>query len=126
MFGFDSAMFGALQVTPSWLGTFGTTVEKGKPAVTALQQSLLNSLPWIGKLFGIVISEPLNEKYGYKVSLIIACIIQTIGVLIESKLRDASFLHIRDRPLLMLRYSGGDTLGCVLRGSSCRLRSYRV
>lgn len=94
MFGFDSAMFGALQVTPSWLGTFGTTIEKGKPAITALQQSLLNSLPWVGKLFGIVISEPLNEKYGYKVSLILACLLQTVGVIIQSGFRRSLLLYM--------------------------------
>lgn len=85
MFGFDTAMFGALQVTDSWLGSFGTMKDSdGNPAITALQQSLLNSVPWLGKLVGVVIAEPINDRFGYKVSMTVACAIQTVGVIIES------------------------------------------
>lgn len=84
LFGFDTAMFGALQVTPSWLGTFGSVNEKGEYDITAIQQSLLNSIPWIGKIFGVLVAEPINDHFGYKTSMMIACSIQTVGVIVES------------------------------------------
>ncbi|KAK1764481.1 general substrate transporter [Phialemonium atrogriseum] len=83
LFGFDTAMFGALQVTPSWLGTFGTIGKKGEYEISAIQQSLLNSIPWIGKIVGVIVAEPINEKFGYKTSMVIASTIQVIGVIVE-------------------------------------------
>jgi SP family sugar:H+ symporter-like MFS transporter len=84
MFGFDAAMFGALQVTPSWLNSFGTPDAKGVYNLSAIQQSLLNSLPWIGKLLGVFIAEPINDRWGYKISMVVACAIQVLGVIVES------------------------------------------
>lgn len=81
-------MFGALQVTPSWLGTFGTIGKKGEYEISAIQQSLLNSIPWIGKIVGVIVAEPINEKFGYKTSMVIASTIQVIGVIVESEQRE--------------------------------------
>lgn len=93
LFGFDTAMFGALQVTPSWLGTFGSLNDKGEYDITAIQQSLLNSIPWIGKIFGVLVAEPINDRFGYKTSMVIACFIQTVGVIVES----GQEIHIHSR-----------------------------
>lgn len=91
LFGFDTSMFGALQVTPSFLGTFGTlNEESGEYEITAIQQSLLNSIPWIGKLFGVIIAEPINDRFGYKYSMVFACAIQTVGVIVESEQRNST------------------------------------
>ena len=81
-------MFGALQVTPSWLRTFGTVTSEGKYAITPVQKSLLNSIPWLGKLLGVIFSEPVNDRFGYKTGLALACIIQSAGVVIQSEYID--------------------------------------
>lgn len=85
MFGFDTSMFGLLQVTPSFLGTFGTRNADGVYEISALQTSLLNSIPWIGKLAGIMMAEPVNDRFGYRKSMILTCVIQSVGVVVESE-----------------------------------------
>lgn len=42
---------------------------------------MMNSLPWIGKIFGCFSSEPVIERIGYKKTTYILAIIQIIAVI---------------------------------------------
>lgn len=43
----------------------------------------MNSVPWIGKILGCVIIEPLIDRFGYRVSMIITCWVQIVALIIE-------------------------------------------
>lgn len=79
----DSQMFGSLQTLTSYLNSFGTITVKGKAAFTTEQLSLLNSVPWLGKFVGVFLFTLLVDPFGYRKGLILACVIQAIGVTME-------------------------------------------
>lgn len=43
----------------------------------------MNSIPWIGKIVGCFIIEPLIDRVGYRQSIVVASIIQIIALIIE-------------------------------------------
>ena len=43
----------------------------------------MNSVPWIGKIVGCFIIEPLINRVGYRPSIIIAAFIQILALIIE-------------------------------------------
>ncbi|CAK7224870.1 hypothetical protein SBRCBS47491_005701 [Sporothrix bragantina] len=82
LFGIDTGSFGSLQALPSFLRRFGVE-SKGTYILPATRKSLLNSLPWIGKIAGCLAAEPFIERAGYKKTMYVVAVIQCIGLIIE-------------------------------------------
>jgi hypothetical protein len=77
----DTGSFGSLQALPSFLTRFGIKNDAGKFALPATRKSLLNSLPWIGKIAGCMWSEPFIDRAGYKKAMYAVAIIQIVGLI---------------------------------------------
>ncbi|OAA63769.1 General substrate transporter [Niveomyces insectorum RCEF 264] len=82
LFGIDTGSFGSLQALPSFLKRFGVEAN-GAWTLPATRKSLLNSLPWIGKIAGCMWSEPFIERAGYKKTMYAVSAIQIIGLIVE-------------------------------------------
>ncbi|KAH8881843.1 general substrate transporter [Thozetella sp. PMI_491] len=83
LFGIDTGSFGSLQALPSFLSRFGVQNPNGSYSLPAYRASLMNSLPWIGKISGCLGSEPVIDRLGYKKTMYIASAVQIVGVIIE-------------------------------------------
>ncbi|CAK7199486.1 hypothetical protein SEUCBS139899_002166 [Sporothrix eucalyptigena] len=83
LFGIDTGSFGSLQALPSFLRQFGVKNAAGTYALPTKRQSLMNSIPWIGKFVGCFTVEPLIERVGYRNSIIVAAIVQIVALIIE-------------------------------------------
>ncbi|KAJ5113707.1 hypothetical protein N7456_002241 [Penicillium angulare] len=83
LFGIDTGSFGSLQALPSFLRQFGVKNAKGDYALPTERQSIMNSVPWVGKLVGCFMIEPLIERVGYRNSLIISSFVQIVSLIIE-------------------------------------------
>ncbi|KAJ9150704.1 General substrate transporter [Pleurostoma richardsiae] len=83
LFGIDTGSFGSLQALPSFLTRFGIKNDAGKFNLPATRKSLLNSLPWIGKIAGCMWSEPFIDRAGYKKAMYAVVIIQIVGLIVE-------------------------------------------
>lgn len=53
--------------------------ETGKYYLPSNTQSLMNSLPLIGKFLGTVIVGPIVEKFGHKWAMAFTCAVQCVG-----------------------------------------------
>jgi MFS transporter, SP family, sugar:H+ symporter len=47
------------------------------------RKSLMNSIPWIGKIAGCLLVEPLIDRVGYRNSIIVASFIQIVALILE-------------------------------------------
>ncbi|ORX38012.1 general substrate transporter [Kockovaella imperatae] len=83
LFGLDTGSFGSLQALPSFLARFGVPAAKGKHVLPATRKSLMNSLPWIGKISGCFLSEPIIERLGFKRTMYTVATIQCVALIIE-------------------------------------------
>ncbi|WVF67033.1 hypothetical protein IAT40_001776 [Kwoniella sp. CBS 6097] len=83
LFGMDGAAFASLQTLPDWLQDFGQLNAKGKYALTTQRKSIMTSIQWVGKLAGVMIVEPIANRFGYRVTLGIMCLIQFVGCALE-------------------------------------------
>jgi MFS family permease len=79
----DTGSFGSLQALPSFLRQFGVQNAKGDYELPTQRASLMNSVPWIGKLAGCFLIEPLIDRVGYRSSIIVTAVIQIISLIIE-------------------------------------------
>jgi len=62
-------------------GTFNETTRKW--VLNANTQSLMNSLPLIGKFVGAVIVGPIIERVGHRWTMIGTCCVQIVGPISE-------------------------------------------
>lgn len=70
-------------MTP-FLERFGTfDEEEGKWYLPSALQSLMNSLPLLGKFLGTVICSPLIERIGHRYSMAATCLVQVVGPISE-------------------------------------------
>ena len=53
-------------------------------AFRTADKSTMNSIVWPGKLLGTLCFEPLVERVGYKISMYIVALIQTVALIGES------------------------------------------
>ncbi|CAL5868250.1 uncharacterized protein PFLUO_LOCUS2474 [Penicillium psychrofluorescens] len=83
LFGIDTGSFGSLQALPSFLRRFGVQNGEGDYELPTQRASLMNSVPWIGKLGGCFLIEPLIDRVGYRNSIIVTAVIQIISLIIE-------------------------------------------
>ncbi|KAJ9635684.1 hypothetical protein H2204_005644 [Knufia peltigerae] len=83
LFGIDTGSFGSLQALPSFLRRFGEKTTDGDFELPTKRKSIMNSIPWIGKIVGCFIIEPLIDRVGYRQSIVVASIIQIIALIIE-------------------------------------------
>ncbi|CAK7222120.1 hypothetical protein SCUCBS95973_004733 [Sporothrix curviconia] len=83
LFGIDTGSFGSLQALPSFLRQFGVKNAAGVYALPTKRQSLMNSIPWIGKIVGCFTVEPLVERVGYRNAIVVAAIVQIVALVIE-------------------------------------------
>ena len=77
----DTGSFGGLQALPSFLNDFGVPDQDGVYAMPQLRRSLMNSLPWIGKILGCFSSDFLIERLGFKNTMHVAAGVQIVGVI---------------------------------------------
>lgn len=83
-FGYDGASFGGVQAMTPFLRTFGHWDEaRGAYVLTSSLQSLMNSLPLIGKFLGTIIVGPIIEKIGHRYAMALTCAVQIIGPISE-------------------------------------------
>ncbi|KAJ9138582.1 General substrate transporter [Coniochaeta hoffmannii] len=83
LFGIDTGSFGSLQALPSFVRRFGVKNASGAYKLPASRASLMNSLPWIGKLSGCLGSDAFIERVGYKKTMYAAAIVQIVALIIE-------------------------------------------
>jgi SP family sugar:H+ symporter-like MFS transporter len=56
---------------------------KGQYELPTQRKSLMNSVPWIGKIVGCFLIEPLIDRVGYRSSIIVTSIVQIVSLIIE-------------------------------------------
>ena len=79
-FGYDGASFGGVQAMDPFLRTFGSWDSESEAYVLSSHlQSLMNSIPLIGKFLGTVIVGPIVEKIGHRYAMAFTCGVQIIG-----------------------------------------------
>lgn len=67
-----------------FLRQFGERNEAtGKYALNKTTQSLMNSIPLIGKFLGAIIVGPIIERVGHRWSMVFTCCVQVIGPISE-------------------------------------------
>lgn len=69
-------------MTP-FMERFGSVDDTGKPYLPSNTQSLMNSLPLIGKFLGTIIVGPIIEKFGHKYTMAFTCGVQIVGPISE-------------------------------------------
>jgi len=77
----DTGSFGSLQALPSFVRRFGVKNASGAYKLPASRASLMNSLPWIGKLSGCLGSDAFIERVGYKKTMYAAAIVQIVALI---------------------------------------------
>lgn len=77
----DTGSFGSLQSLPSFLARFGERNDAGTHTLPAARASLMNSLPWIGKILGCLGAERFIEILGYKKTMLAAAVVQVIAII---------------------------------------------
>ena len=83
-FGYDGASFGGVQAMTPFLRQFGTyNATTKKYALAKNTQSLMNSLPLLGKFLGAVIVGPIIERIGHKRTMYATCCVQVVGPIIQ-------------------------------------------
>lgn len=78
----DTGSFGSLQALPSFLRRFGIK-DGGEFTLPPTRKALMNSLPWIGKIFGCMGSDGLIDGIGYKKTMYAAAGIQIVALISE-------------------------------------------
>ena len=74
-------------MTP-FLDKFGSyNAKTGKYYLPSNTQSLMNSLPLIGKFLGAVIVGPIIERFGHKYTMAFTCGVQIVGPISQSRSR---------------------------------------
>lgn len=79
----DTGSFGSLQALPSFLSQFGVRNAHGVYELPTERKSVMNSVPWIGKIVGCFLVEPLIDRVGYRKSIIVTAVIQIVSLVIE-------------------------------------------
>ena len=83
-FGYDGASFGGVQAMDPFLRTFGHWDEDRETYILSSSlQSLMNSIPLIGKFLGTVIVGPIIEKIGHRYAMAFTCAVQVVGPISE-------------------------------------------
>ncbi|KAH8174172.1 sugar transporter domain-containing protein [Sarocladium implicatum] len=83
-FGYDGASFGGVQAMDPFLRTFGHWDEVKEAYVLSRElQSLMNSIPLIGKFLGTVIVGPIIERVGHRWAMAFTCGVQVVGPIIQ-------------------------------------------
>ncbi|KAK5688048.1 hypothetical protein LTS10_000026 [Elasticomyces elasticus] len=83
-FGYDGASFGGVQAMEPFLRTFGRwDDDRQKYYLPSGLQSLMNSIPLIGKFMGTVIVGPITERFGHRWTMVFTCAVQVIGPIIQ-------------------------------------------
>ncbi|KAM0259080.1 hypothetical protein ACHAPA_010928 [Fusarium lateritium] len=83
-FGYDGASFGGVQAMDPFLKTFGSwNPDTEAYYLPSELQSLMNSLPLIGKFLGTIIVGPIIEKLGHRYAMALTCCIQVVGPIIQ-------------------------------------------
>lgn len=79
----DTGSFGSLQALPSFLRRFGERTGDGVYVLPTDRKAIMNSVPWIGKILGCIVIEPLIDRFGYRASMIITAGVQIVALIIE-------------------------------------------
>ncbi|KAM5347753.1 hypothetical protein ACJ41O_007577 [Fusarium nematophilum] len=83
-FGYDGASFGGVQAMGPFMRTFGKwDPSKETYHLPSELQSLMNSLPLIGKFLGTVIVGPIIERLGHRYTMAFTCCVQVVGPIIQ-------------------------------------------
>ena len=93
LFGIDTGSFGSLQALPSFLNTFGDNNGSGTYVLSTQRKSIMNSVPWIGKIAGTIVVEPGIERLGYKKMMYIVAVIQLASLISESRVESRGCRH---------------------------------
>ena len=59
-------------------------MEDGEFDLPPLRRSLMNSLPWIGKILGCMFSDTFIERLGYKKTMYVIGVVQIAGIICQS------------------------------------------
>ncbi|KAL5346941.1 hypothetical protein ACLOAV_008084 [Pseudogymnoascus australis] len=90
-FGYDVGTFGGVQAMTAFVHKFGEyDTAKGKFALPTYLSSLMNSLPFVGKLIGALACGPISERYGRKTAVAIMACISLVGVTLQTSATTAS------------------------------------
>ncbi|KFX96367.1 hypothetical protein V490_03371 [Pseudogymnoascus sp. VKM F-3557] len=90
-FGYDVGTFGGVQAMKAFVQKFGEFDEaKGKYALPTYLSSLMNSLPFVGKLIGALACGPISERYGRKTAVAIMACISLVGVTLQTSATTAA------------------------------------
>lgn len=88
----DTGSFGSLQALPAFLQRFGEVNAKGTYVLPAARKSMMNSLPWIGKIIGCFGAEHIIQKLGYRKTMYIAAAIQIVAIISKCAAINLKFL----------------------------------
>ncbi|RDL36237.1 Uncharacterized protein BP5553_06849 [Venustampulla echinocandica] len=84
----DGASFAGVQAFAPFAKQFGSyNAAKKTYALSPSLASLMNSLALIGKFLGTILVGPLTERLGHKKTMLVTCITQLVGVVIQTTSR---------------------------------------
>ncbi|KAE9398530.1 MFS monosaccharide transporter [Gymnopus androsaceus JB14] len=86
LYGYDTGIISGIVAMDDWLKTFGyATGDPTKPyAITTSTDSLVVSILSAGTFFGALASAPLSDFLGRRWSLVVACLLFSIGVAMQT------------------------------------------
>lgn len=84
-FGYDTGLFASVQGMQSFAREFGEYDPESKLYVLpSYLASLMNSMPFLGKLIGTLTTSPLMERLGRKKAILVVAVSSIIGVLLQT------------------------------------------
>lgn len=84
-FGYDVGIFSGVQAMSPFRRRFGELNEKtGKWALASYMQSIMNSLPFFGKLIGCWTCGWVAERFGRRVAMLTLALISLVGVTLQT------------------------------------------
>ncbi|KAG2420820.1 hypothetical protein HFD88_000434 [Aspergillus terreus] len=90
-FGYDVGSFAGVQALTPFAKRFGHYDQTSETwALPSYLASLMNSLPFIGKLIGALTCGPIAEKYGRRVAVAVMACISLVGVTLQTSATTAA------------------------------------
>ncbi|KAH8590335.1 hexose transporter [Bisporella sp. PMI_857] len=73
--GYDSSVMNGLLILPSYTEYF---------SLTTATIGLNNASSWMGGILGILLVQPIPDRYGRRIAILLACIVTLIGVVLQA------------------------------------------